>query len=84
MSARTTPFDFAILSGRVTDDRRVKKMEIRGGGRVYVRPIRGTDRWYQLVDVKPGRNVFRVRAQDAAGNYSKAERIVVTSVSSFQ
>lgn len=73
-----TPYDFVILNGTVQDNRKVDEVEIRGEGRVHRQSIRKRRaQWYQVLDVNRGRTVFRVRAKDAAGNWSKRRKVVV-------
>jgi len=67
-----------ILNGTVQDNRKVDEVEIRGEGRVHRQSIRKRRaQWYQVLDVNRGRTVFRVRAKDAAGNWSKRRKVVV-------
>lgn len=72
-----TTFNFGILHGTVNDNERIVEMEIRSRGRSYKRELKDQNFWYQLVDVLPGRNVFRIRATDSAGNKSKLKRVTI-------
>jgi hypothetical protein len=77
-TSRATPFGFVILSGAASDNRAVRRVEIRKGNGAYKRAGGRPDYWYQLLDLEPGRNVFFVRAVDTSGNVSRETRVVVT------
>lgn len=72
-----TPLAFVILNGTVTDNRGVRRVEIQAGGKRFVRSKGTQGSWYDLMELKPGANVFRVRAIDTSGNVSKTERVTV-------
>jgi hypothetical protein len=55
----------------------VTQLEIQGEGHIYKRLIEGTKTWYQLVDLHPGRNVFRIRARNLSGLRSEPVRATV-------
>jgi hypothetical protein len=75
---RQTRQPFVILNGTASDNRKVKEIEIQVGKGAFVEvSVRG-NRWYQLCDLEPGRNVFRVRATDSSGNVSRVRQVVVT------
>lgn len=77
-NVRRSPLPFVILSGTARDNRSLRKVEIQSNGGSYRRANGGRPEiWYGLFDLKPGRNVFLVRAIDAAGNVSKLERVSV-------
>lgn len=63
------------ISGRASDETALDRVEIRRGGRVVHR-IRSA-RWSVKVRLKAGRNVFRIRSYDVAGNASPTRKIVV-------
>lgn len=63
------------ISGRASDETALGRVEIRRGSRVIHR-ARST-RWSAKVPLKVGRNVFRIRSYDTAGNASPVRKIVV-------
>jgi hypothetical protein len=75
---RRAPYPFVVLSGTANDNRSVKRVEIQTGEGAFFPASGSPRRWYQLLDLKPGRNVFRVRAVDSSGNISNVKQAVVT------
>jgi|GEM_PF-1622259 len=74
-----TKFPFVILHGTAFDNRKVRRVEVRSVDRDYRRASGTLPTWYSLLDLKPGRNTFFVRAIDNAGNRSRPRRVVVIS-----
>ncbi len=74
---QVTRLPFVILNGTASDNRAVKRVEIKMGNGRYVPAGGSARRWYQLLDLKLGGNVFWVRAWDHGGNYSPPKRVVV-------
>lgn len=77
-AVRRSAFPFVVLSGTARDNRRLKTVEIQPNGGPYRRANGARPaNWYGLFDLKPGRNVFFVKATDSTGNVSKPKRVVV-------
>jgi hypothetical protein len=76
-SPHVTRLPFIILSGTASDKHAVKSVEIKAGNGRFVEASGSPRRWYQLLDLQLGRNVFYVRATDRAGNVSKPKQVVV-------
>jgi hypothetical protein len=65
-----------MLRGTAKDDVGVARVEVRTGSGRFLAAT-GVSPWKSEVRLKPGRNVFTVRAEDYAGKFSRELRIVV-------
>jgi hypothetical protein len=66
-----------LLAGRAWDDTTVRSVEIsQGASRTTVR-TRSNGVWAAHVRLVPGRNVFRIVAEDITGKRSQPVRVII-------
>lgn len=76
-SVRRTNLPFIFLRGTAADNRRLNRVEIHQTGDRPRRARGKPSRWFDFAKLGPGRNVFSIRATDAAGNRSRPQRVTV-------
>lgn len=72
-----TPRPRHRIAGTASDNDEVDRVEVKARGKGWRRAkLRASDRWvHRTPRLKPGKNVFKIRARDTNGNRSKIKRV---------
>lgn len=66
-----------IIGGKVRDNRKISRVEVKRRGSREPMDVQGRRNWFAKVRLERGRNVFVIRAWDRAGNQSRARRLKI-------